>query len=137
MYEDDNCPKCFLAKGIASLVGGQLLSAGWTIPDVFLLYCTVCGSLTIVVLLSYHLYFKKFEAQLIREKEELLAKMAQMSQTGKDRKASVKSGDKGSNDLGLVNPSFEEERSTAEEDRIHEEALGEVVRRHSIGSNFL
>ena len=60
------------AKGLSSLVGGHLVSLGWSLPQVFALTAVTCGSGTVLVLLVYHAWVKEQEDRLMVERENLL-----------------------------------------------------------------
>ena len=75
-----------LAKGISSLVAGQLLSIesiGWGIPDVFAATAILVIASTLVLLLNYHAWVKKYEAKVLEDKAAILERMAKRKEGDK------------------------------------------------------
>lgn len=133
-----NTIEFIIAKGIASLIGGQLLArTSMEIPDLFLYSGIFLIASTTLALLAYHFWIKRFEVELVAHKAELIERMRQ-KQSDLEVRVSVVSSTFSSFPPAedVLNPDLQSQKTSDSYEKALEQ-IGEAHRRFSFGPTRL
>eukprot|EP00094_Tigriopus_californicus_P000307 TCALIF_00297-PA protein Name:"Protein of unknown function" AED:0.27 eAED:0.27 QI:0/0.75/0.4/0.8/1/1/5/0/457 len=134
-----NAIEFIIAKGIASLISGQLLAqTSMELPDLFLSSGIFLIVSTLLVLLAYHFWIKRYEIELLAHKANLIERMRRKQNASEVRVSVVSS-------TLSMSPHAEDDLNTADPQSLRRndsyenalEQIGEAQRRFSFGPTRL